>query len=333
MVTKSAPAKNKSKATSRAMKTNKTNVAKSGVLSKKLKFNWKIVGLIAVVLVLALGFLYVRLSRASGIGTISVDDIKKTDGASQGTKVNGTKVIYGPGFGSVNTYPNVGLGNSGGLLAYPDADTTYQVTLFDSDNDGFVARGNASITARCASNDLSVEQVTTGVVKAPFTLSLPVPAGHIKKMCGPNEPVKLEVGISTGDYITGIRVVGAAPTPVSDSAAKTRAATTPTSNPAPATTPPPAANPAAKAPAPATPTPLNCATMVNGQGNQNACVTFIQQRLKDLGYDPGTVDGIYGEKTTSAVKVFQSKSGLPKDGVVGTNTWNALASPNAARKS
>lgn len=46
----------------------RSNVAKAkgkaGLLSKKLKFNWKIVAVIGVVLVAALGYLLVRLSRA-----------------------------------------------------------------------------------------------------------------------------------------------------------------------------------------------------------------------------------------------------------------------------
>jgi peptidoglycan hydrolase-like protein with peptidoglycan-binding domain len=38
------------------------------------------------------------------------------------------------------------------------------------------------------------------------------------------------------------------------------------------------------------------------------------------------VDGIFGPKTESTVKQFQANSGLPQDGIVGLQTWRALAS-------
>ncbi|MEU5536984.1 peptidoglycan-binding domain-containing protein [Streptomyces sp. NPDC020362] len=50
----------------------------------------------------------------------------------------------------------------------------------------------------------------------------------------------------------------------------------------------------------------------------------VQCLLKYWGYNPGTVDGIYGDKTTAAVKSFQSDHGLGKDGSVGPETWPVL---------
>lgn len=48
----------------------KSNVArpstKTGLINKKVKFNWKIVAVIGIILVVALGYLYVRLSQAGG---------------------------------------------------------------------------------------------------------------------------------------------------------------------------------------------------------------------------------------------------------------------------
>lgn len=35
-------------------------------------------------------------------------------------------------------------------------------------------------------------------------------------------------------------------------------------------------------------------------------------------------DGIYGPKTVQAVKEFQRYSGLPEDGTIGNNTWDAI---------
>ncbi len=40
----------------------------------------------------------------------------------------------------------------------------------------------------------------------------------------------------------------------------------------------------------------------------------IQRQLRDLGYNPGPADGIYGSKTKAAIEAFQRKSNLPVDG-------------------
>ena len=60
------------------------------------------------------------------------------------------------------------------------------------------------------------------------------------------------------------------------------------------------------------------------QGSTGSVVTQIQQKLSSWGYYSGTVDGIYGSKTTAAVKYFQRKNGLTADGKCGPNTLSAL---------
>lgn len=60
------------------------------------------------------------------------------------------------------------------------------------------------------------------------------------------------------------------------------------------------------------------------KGTKGAGVVLIQQKLRALGYDVGTVDGKYGTKTASAVKDFQQKSGLKADGIYGKATNQAL---------
>ena len=50
----------------------------------------------------------------------------------------------------------------------------------------------------------------------------------------------------------------------------------------------------------------------------------VQQRLKELGYYNGAIDGIFGSQTISAIKRFQSDYGLKVDGIVGKNTLNKL---------
>ena len=60
------------------------------------------------------------------------------------------------------------------------------------------------------------------------------------------------------------------------------------------------------------------------QGSTGSVVTQIQQKLSSWGYYSGLVDGIYGSKTTAAVKYFQRKNGLTADGKCGPNTLAAL---------
>ena len=49
-------------------------------------------------------------------------------------------------------------------------------------------------------------------------------------------------------------------------------------------------------------------------------VRKIQQKLADLGYSVGSVDGIYGQRTQNAVKAFQRNVGLTSDGIAGPAT-------------
>ncbi|WP_030609676.1 helix-turn-helix domain-containing protein [Streptomyces sclerotialus] len=53
-------------------------------------------------------------------------------------------------------------------------------------------------------------------------------------------------------------------------------------------------------------------------------VVEAQCLLRHHGYDPGTVDGIVGERTMRAAKRLQAASGLPADGIVGPDTWKVL---------
>lgn len=59
-------------------------------------------------------------------------------------------------------------------------------------------------------------------------------------------------------------------------------------------------------------------------GSTGGEVTQIQQRLQELGYDPGTADGIYGSRTKNAVICFQRDYGLDDDGIAGPKTLEAL---------
>lgn len=53
----------------------------------------------------------------------------------------------------------------------------------------------------------------------------------------------------------------------------------------------------------------------------------VQERLAALGYEVGTIDGVYGPTTEAAVLSFQSMKGLIYDGEVGSETAGALGLP------
>lgn len=59
-------------------------------------------------------------------------------------------------------------------------------------------------------------------------------------------------------------------------------------------------------------------------GSRGEEVRKIQTKLKNWGYYRGSVDGVYGWQTESAVRSFQKKNGLTVDGVAGTKTLNAM---------
>ena len=63
---------------------------------------------------------------------------------------------------------------------------------------------------------------------------------------------------------------------------------------------------------------------VSKNGSRGEEVRKIQTKLKNWGYYNGSVDGVYGWQTESAVRSFQKKNGLSVDGIAGTKTLNAM---------
>lgn len=61
-------------------------------------------------------------------------------------------------------------------------------------------------------------------------------------------------------------------------------------------------------------------------GANGTHVNLLQRLLLKLNHSPGPIDGIFGNKTKSAVMSFQQENQLGVDGIVGPKTWNALVS-------
>jgi putative chitinase len=62
------------------------------------------------------------------------------------------------------------------------------------------------------------------------------------------------------------------------------------------------------------------------QNSSGPDVQALQQKLKDLGFDPNGVDGHFGPGTRDAVMAFQQSKGLQADGIAGPATLAALQS-------
>ena len=70
-------------------------------------------------------------------------------------------------------------------------------------------------------------------------------------------------------------------------------------------------------------TPAPTALLI-GSGKEGPLVRTIQQRLKELGYYSGLIDGQFGAQTREAVIAFQKDRGLTADGLVGDETYALL---------
>lgn len=61
-----------------------------------------------------------------------------------------------------------------------------------------------------------------------------------------------------------------------------------------------------------------------GPGSRGWAVKEAQKHLRDLGFNPGPVDGIFGEKTAQAAYDFQLSIGIKMDSIFGPVTWAAI---------
>ena len=67
-------------------------------------------------------------------------------------------------------------------------------------------------------------------------------------------------------------------------------------------------------------------------GDSGNHVKILQQRLRDFGYfsTNGNITGNFSQKTLDAVKRFQRNKGLTPDGIVGSQTLEALGLPTTS---
>ena len=74
---------------------------------------------------------------------------------------------------------------------------------------------------------------------------------------------------------------------------------------------------------------LGRTTLAAGRNSYPATIhnATLQARLAALGFDAGDPDGLFGAKTTAAVKQFQLSRSLTVDGKVGAKTKAALFAP------
>lgn len=61
-------------------------------------------------------------------------------------------------------------------------------------------------------------------------------------------------------------------------------------------------------------------------GSEGATVVWLEQKLTDLTYRPGPIDGVFDKRTFQAVMAFQKWEELARDGVLGAEGWARLLS-------
>ncbi|HYG57360.1 MAG TPA: polysaccharide deacetylase family protein [Symbiobacteriaceae bacterium] len=68
------------------------------------------------------------------------------------------------------------------------------------------------------------------------------------------------------------------------------------------------------------------------RGDRGEAVTALQRVLKDTGFDPGKVDGIFGPLTEAAVRRAQKALGARVDGLAGRETVSRLTQTDATAR-
>jgi peptidoglycan hydrolase-like protein with peptidoglycan-binding domain len=72
--------------------------------------------------------------------------------------------------------------------------------------------------------------------------------------------------------------------------------------------------------------PVNAPSAAGLQnGSRGEAVVSLQRQLKNLGFDPGEPDGVFGPMTQTAVVQFQQRNGLVQSGVFGSSEQSIIA--------
>lgn len=61
------------------------------------------------------------------------------------------------------------------------------------------------------------------------------------------------------------------------------------------------------------------------EGSRGPAVSQLQEALKDKGFNPGQVDGVFGPRTEAALKSFQQSRGIAADGIYGPQSRAAFS--------
>ncbi len=70
--------------------------------------------------------------------------------------------------------------------------------------------------------------------------------------------------------------------------------------------------------------PLGFAVARLTRGSEGEDVAWLEQRLTDLSYRPGPVDGVFDKRTRNAVVAFEKWEGLKRDGIMKADMWWAV---------
>lgn len=84
-------------------------------------------------------------------------------------------------------------------------------------------------------------------------------------------------------------------------------------------------NPAGTPPAAGAPAPVSAPAV--RQLSNGAEVRELQQRLKNIGIDPGPIDGLYGDKTAAGIRTYQARIGMAQDGRATSAVLSLLRTP------